>query len=97
MVGRSRVRATRLRKVEDWPMAGTPLWCELCDRDPIKWTSVLDAAQHWALRIETCQQAECEASHDLSAGEDWLAVARIAEQRGELYSARPWLRRGASQ
>ena len=58
MVGRSRVRATRLRKVEDWPMAGTPLWCELCDRDPIKWTSVLDAAQHWALRIETCQQAD---------------------------------------
>ena len=69
-------------------MAGTPLWCELCDRDPIKWTSVLDAAQHWALRIETCQQAECEASRDLSAAEDWSGIASKMVQRHGVYIPR---------
>jgi hypothetical protein len=88
--------APRLRRVGDWPMAGSPVWCELGDRDPDKWASVLDAAQHFALRIETCQQALCGASRAISAAEDWLAVARIAKCRGEFYSARPWLSRGAS-
>jgi hypothetical protein len=87
----------RLRKVEDWPMIGSPVWCELGDRDPIKWASALDAAQHWALRVEACQQAQCEASRALSAAVDWFAVARVAKRRGDFYSARPWLRRGAGQ
>jgi hypothetical protein len=87
----------QLRKVADWPMIGSPAWCQLGDRDPVKWAAVLDAAQHFALRVEYFQQAATEASHTISAAADWLAVARIAKQRGEFYSARPWLRRGASQ
>jgi hypothetical protein len=83
----------RLRKVEDWPMIGSPVWCDLGDRDLAKWASVLDAAQHWALRLETCQAAHAEASRDVSAAEDWLAVARIAKRRSDFYSARPWLYR----
>jgi hypothetical protein len=47
----------KLHLVEDWPMVGSPAWCQLGDRDLAKWAAVLDAAQHWALRIETCQQA----------------------------------------
>jgi hypothetical protein len=87
----------RLRKVGDWPMVGSPLWCDLGDRDLAKWASVLDAAQHWALRIETCQQAECEASRSIAAAEDWLAVARIAKRRADFCSARPWLRRRSGE
>lgn len=86
----------RLRKVEDWPMIGSPAWCQLGDRDLAKWASVLDAAQHWALRIEYFQQAECEASRAISGAVDWLAVARIAKRRADFYSARPWLKRRAS-
>jgi hypothetical protein len=87
----------RLQRAGDWPLVGSPLWVELGDRDLAKWAALLDAAQHWALRVETCQQAECVASRDLSAAEDWLAVARIAKHRGEFYSARPWLRRVAAK
>jgi hypothetical protein len=87
----------RLRKVEDWPMIGSPAWRALDDRDPVKWASVLDAAQHWALRVETGQQAECEASRAISASEDWLKVARIAKRRADFCSARPWLRRRSGE
>ena len=74
-------------------MVGSPAWCQLGDREPVKWASVLDAAQHWALRVETCQQAECEASRTISAAVDWLAVARIAKRHSDFYAARPWLKR----
>jgi hypothetical protein len=87
----------KLHLVGDWPMIGSPAWCELESRDRVKWASVCDAAQHWTLRVETCQRAACEVSRDLSAAEDWLKVARIAQRRCEFYSARPWLRRGASR
>jgi hypothetical protein len=83
----------RLRKVGDWPMVGSPAWCELADRDPVKWASVLDAGQHWALRVEYLQQVECEASHEISAAEDWSAIARVIKGRSDYFSARPWLNR----
>jgi hypothetical protein len=57
-------------------MAGTPAWCLLADGDPVKLAAIYDAAQHWILRVETCQVAECEASHDVSAAIDWSTVAR---------------------
>jgi hypothetical protein len=56
----------------------------------------LDAAQHWALRVETCQQAQCEASHDVSAAADWSAIARQMFIRNQFYAAKPWLKRIAS-
>jgi Protein of unknown function (DUF2742) len=51
-------------QVEHWPMAGTPAWCLFNDDDPVKLAAVLDAARHWALRIETCQQAYADAGSD---------------------------------
>lgn len=58
-----------------WPTVGTPQWCELADDDPRKLAALLDAAQHWALRMETCQQARCETSKDISAAADWKSIA----------------------
>jgi Protein of unknown function (DUF2742) len=84
----------KLKLVGDWPMVGSPAWCELDARDRVKWASLLDAAQHWALRVEYFQQIECEASHEISAAEDWSAIAQFLKGRAEFFSARPWLKRG---
>lgn len=66
---------TRLQAgITSWPMVGTQAWCVLADDDPVKLAAIYDAAQHWALRIETCQVAKCEASHDVSAAADWKAL-----------------------
>jgi hypothetical protein len=82
-----------LEHTGSWPMAGTPEWCALADDDPAKTAALLDAAQHWALRVETCQVAECEASHAVSAGTDWGAIAQHVKDHNEFYAARPWLKR----
>jgi len=50
-----------------WPMVGTPAWCQFDDHDPAKWAALLDAAQHWALRLETCQEARAQVSRDVSS------------------------------
>jgi hypothetical protein len=86
----------KLERIGSWPMAGTPAWCALDDRDPAKWAALLDAAQHWALRVETCQQARCAASSDISGAADWSAVARETFARNQFYAARPWMKRIAS-
>lgn len=85
-----------LNQVNDWPMLGTPAWCSLAHDDPRKWAALLDAAQHWALRVETCQEAECQATRDISAAADWSAIAREIRQHNEFYAQKPWLRRAAS-
>jgi hypothetical protein len=88
--------AERLERVGDWPMAGTPAWCALADDDPAKSAALLDAAQHWALRVETCQEAHCDASRQVSDAVDWSALAREINERTDFYGARPWLKRVAS-
>jgi Protein of unknown function (DUF2742) len=77
-------------------MVGTPAWCALAEDDPRKQAALFDAAQHWALRMETCQQACCDASHEISNAADWSALAREAFVLNAFYTARPWLRRRAS-
>ena len=71
---------------------GTPAWCALADDDPAKTAALLDASS-----IGRCggnrQQAECEASHAISAAADWSAIARNIKDRNEFYAARPWLKR----
>ena len=86
----------RIQQVDHWPMIGTPLWCELHGNDPVKWAAILDAAVHWALRLETSQQAQADAAKAISAGADWPALAREINRRTDFYAARPWLRRAAS-
>ena len=88
--------APALARVQSWPMVGTPEWCALDDDDPVKTAALLDAAQHWALRVETCQQARCDAARDVSERVDWPALAREINERADFYAARPWLRRVAS-
>ncbi len=78
---------------QSWPTVGTPAWCALPNDDPRKLAALLDAAQHWALRVETCQQAHCDASRDISGAADWSALSSEIRQRSDFYTARPWLRR----
>ncbi|HYB35860.1 MAG TPA: DUF2742 domain-containing protein [Mycobacterium sp.] len=66
--------AALLGAVRSWPMAGTPQWCALPDEDPAKLAAIFDAAQHWALRVETRQTAECVASHAISTAAHALAA-----------------------
>ena len=82
-----------LNQANDWPMLGTPAWCSLAHDDPRKWAALLDAAQHWALRVETCQESECQASRDISATADWGQISRRMREHNEFHAARPWLRR----
>jgi hypothetical protein len=65
-----------LNQANDWPMLGTPAWCSLAHDDPRKWCALLDSAQHWALRVETCQEARAEASRAVSEAVDWPKVSR---------------------
>jgi hypothetical protein len=85
-----------LNGVDSWPMAGTPEWCSLGDDDPAKLLALLDAAQHWVLRVETCQQARCDASQEIREAADWNAVAKEIFIRTSFYAARPWLKRVVS-
>jgi hypothetical protein len=58
------------------PVAGTPAWCALADRDPRKLLALAVAGEHHVLRVETAQTAKAQASRDISAAADWSAVAR---------------------
>ncbi|WP_237394481.1 DUF2742 domain-containing protein [Mycobacterium paraintracellulare] len=79
-----------LAAVGSWPMAGTPAWCELDETDPRKLASLLDAARHWALRVETCQQALADASREVSAAANWSELADdIRRLRGAYVPRRP--------
>jgi Protein of unknown function (DUF2742) len=71
-----------LARIGSWPMVGSPAWCALPDDDPAKVAAIFDAAQHWALRLETCQEASCEASRDVSAAADWKSLPNIWRRRG---------------
>lgn len=88
--------AAVLNQCNDWPPLGTPAWCSLAHDDPRKWAALLDGAQHWALRVETCQEAHAEASRAISGAVDWSALSREINRRTDFYAARPWLRRAAS-
>ena len=86
----------RLRHIEYWPLIGTPAWCELSDDDPVQQAAILDAAQHWALRVETNQQAQAAAAKAIAGAADWPAVAREIRCREDFYTTHPWLKRMTS-
>jgi hypothetical protein len=71
-------------------MVGTPAWCALDDDAPAKIAALFDAAQHWALRLETCQEARCEASQAVSAAEDWSWVAGRVRDAEEFRRTHEW-------
>ena len=82
-----------LETVGSWPTVGTPAWCALPDSDAAKIAAVCDAAQHWALRLESCQEARAAASRAASGAVDWSALSREINARSDFYAARPWLKR----
>ena len=69
-------------------MVGSVEWCALDDNDLVKTAALLDAAQHWALRVETCQQQLAEASRDISGAADWSAIATEIQRRRAVYIRR---------
>lgn len=79
-----------------YPTAGTPAWCELADGDRRKWAALLDFAQHHALRVETAQQQQAQASRDISAATNWTRIGAEVVQRNEFRDARPWIKRRAA-
>lgn len=78
---------------EDFPMLGTPAWCNLPDDDPRKLAAVHDGGQHHALRIETAQEARAEASRAVAGAADWAAISREIRQRQDFHAANPWAKR----
>ena len=87
--------APLLDMVGPFPTVGTPAWCALPD-GPVKLAAIYDAARHWALRLETCQQATCGASRDVSSAADWSSIGQEIMQRNSFYAQRPWLKRKVS-
>jgi hypothetical protein len=81
--------------ISEYPAAGTPAWRALNDNDPAKLIAALDYAQHWALRIDTAQEAQCAASRDISKALDWPRAAKWLQDSAEWYAANPWMRRSA--
>lgn len=65
-----------LQRISEWPMLGTPTWCDLPDDSRPKLAAIFDAAQHWALRLESCQHSLSRAAEDISAANDWHAVRK---------------------
>lgn len=80
--------APLLDNLDGWPMVGTPEWVALPDRHPAKIAAVYDAARHWALRVETGQEAVAEASQAISAAADWAALANRIRRGRAAYIAR---------
>lgn len=76
-----------------FPVAGTVAWQLLSATDPRKWAALLDAAQHYALRLDIDQEAAIAAGQAISRSQDWGSVASKMRQRREFYAARPWLHR----
>lgn len=78
-----------LDRAGTWPPAGTPAWNQLDDRDPRKLAAVLDGGRHWALRVDTHQEALADASKAIAATADWGEVARrMVNGRGGAYIKR---------
>jgi hypothetical protein len=74
-----------------WP--GTPAWCEMSAGDPRKLLALAQFGVHHALRVETAQQARCDASRAVSAAADWSAIGRERLKLNAFFAARPWLTR----
>lgn len=85
-----------LADVGSYPMLGTPEWCSMSDADLRKLASLYDAAVHWALRVQTCQEVRAEASRDISAAADWPQIATEIAQLNSFRADNPWTKRVAS-
>ncbi len=83
-----------LQHVGSWPMVGSVEWKNADDADKV--ASILDAARHWALRIELAQQASAEASHDVSAAADWAEVSASWRRHNDAVTSGAYIPRVAA-
>jgi hypothetical protein len=81
-----------LATVGAWPMAGTVEWHQLDDDDPRKLAALLDAAQHWALRVDTTQEAIAQAGEAISVAAPWARIAQANLNRAQWEDTHPWAR-----
>ena len=88
-----RGRVLKSYDIQTFPIVGTPAWCALPDGHPVKLVAALDAAQHWALRLDTAQAARCQAAQNIAGSTDWKAVAKSHREHSEFLAANPWARR----
>jgi hypothetical protein len=82
-----------LEQAGTWPMLGSPPWEQLPGDSPQKLAALLDGARHWALRVETNQQARVEASEDVRSSADWSSIARTMHRRAKFRESHPWMKR----
>jgi hypothetical protein len=85
-----------LTDVGSWPMVGTWEWYDLADDDPRKLAAIYDAAQHWALRVDSCQEAYADAGSEISSAADWSRIAQYLRTEREWYAQHPWAKRVVS-
>lgn len=88
-----RDRMLKRLDVPSFPMVGTVAWRDLADDHPAKLAAAFDAAQHWALRVDTCQQANHQASQAIAAAADWSVIGRRIRERQEFVNAHSWAKR----
>lgn len=74
-----------LSRVGSWPMAGSVEWDALEDHDERKMAALLDAARHYALRVDAAQAALVDAAVAVQSAADWSQVSR---EVNELRNAR---------
>ena len=75
------------------PVLGSPSWVEIPDEDRRWRDSVVVAGYRWAMTEWLRQDAENQASKELSGSADWSAVAARTRRRAEYLAANPWARR----
>jgi Protein of unknown function (DUF2742) len=81
--------AERMGYLVDGPNAGTPTWCALADDAEEKLAAAVADSVHWALRKDTLQAEQAEASRAIAGAADWSALAgRIQRGRGSAYVPR---------
>jgi hypothetical protein len=85
--------AERMGYLVDGPNAGTPAWCALADDAEEKLAGVVMAGVHAALRSDTLQAEQAEASRAVASGADWPQVAREIRQRNDFRCTHPWAKR----
>lgn len=75
------------------PVLGSPAWVDIPDDDRRWRDSVVVAGYRWAMAEWLRQDAENQASKELSGSADWSAVAARMRQHAEYLAANPWARR----
>lgn len=73
-----------LEIVGSWATVGTPQWVALPDGHPAKVAGIYDAARHWALRLETCQEQRREVGRAIAGPHHISCATWGPEEEGDI-------------